>query len=144
MNTVFEYRPKICKWFIISILFQLPLWKLREMISFKLYHQHVCDKLRGLNIETHHLKAGHSYNIMFYGQLVWRFLQSLFSACWYFANHPIFIQTTAVTTYIRLLNKYIRSTNKYITRIYITLKNSIENTITSISVESHWIFSYWK
>ena len=104
---VFEYRPKIWKWFIISILFQLPLWKFRQMISFKLYHQYVYDKLRGLNIEIHQLKAGHSYNIMFYGQLERRFVQTPFSTLQYFTNHHIFIQSTTLTNYNRLLNKYV-------------------------------------
>ena len=83
------------------------------MISFKLYHQHVFVKLRGLNIEIHQLKAGHSYNIMFYGQLERRFLQSPLSTCQYFTYHHIYIQSTAPTNYNRRLNKYIKQGPQY-------------------------------
>ena len=75
------------------------------MLPNNLYHQHAYGSLHGLNIETHQLKAAHSYNIRPYEQLGKSFLQSPFPTCRYLTNRPNYIQSTVLTNCNSLLNK---------------------------------------
>ena len=75
------------------------------MLPYNLYHQDAYGSLRGLNIETHQLKAAHSYNIRPYEQLGKSFLQSPFSTCQYFTNRRNYIQSTVLANYNSLLNE---------------------------------------